>query len=100
MYLHTLELTAIEQSFGESNVTVTVHLERTFAQNSYGLIYGVLFTSDSVIEEIRAMFSSNTSSVELSGILYNTHYNLSTTLCGYETQSETISLFYGEDSII
>ena len=100
VYLHTLDLTKIELSFGEGNVTLRVTLEMMQDNNMIdGLIYGVVLTS--LFEEVAKVLSDasdgNGSSIEMI-MLYNAEYNLSTftSLCGFENQSYVLSLFYGE----
>ena len=101
VYLHTLDLTEIEPSFGESNVTLRVTLEDNNNKLNMidGLIYGVVLTSS--FEEVAKVLSDASngdgSSIEII-MLYNTEYNLSTftSLCGFENQSYVLSLFYSE----
>ena len=89
---------AVEPSFGEDNVTLTVTLEEMQSM-IHGLTYGVEFASS--FEEIIEEFSGGSdASVELT-MLYNTEYNLSTysTLCGLKSRSHALNLFYGELSV-
>ena len=95
-YIDTsLGMIAVEPSFGEENVTLTVTLDGMQTMVD-GLAYGVVFTSS--FEEIIGVFSDgNDASIELT-MLYNIEYNLSTfaTLCGFENRSNVLNLLYGE----
>ena len=89
-----------QQSFGDTFVALTVHLEAISSpESNYGLIYvyGVLLTSDSVANQTKMVVSGTIMSVEVN-ISYNIQYNLSTfvLLCGYENQSQIVNLFYGK----
>ena len=85
---------AVEPSFGEDNVTLHVRLLEGMQTMINGLTYGALLTS-SLEETIRV--GSDGANVEVT-IPYNVQYNLTTfaALCGYENQSDTLSLFYSE----
>ena len=89
---------AVELSFREDNVTLRLSLELEGMQIMInGLTYGAIFTS-SLEETIRvALGGSDGTNVEVT-IPYNVQYNLTifAVLCGYENQSDTLSLFYGE----
>ena len=86
----------LEQSFGENNVTMTVSLDLEKGCNRSGIIYGLIFTSDSSIasEQTKKIVSDN---MQLT-VSYNSQYNLSvfSNLCGHELQSEIVHIFYGE----
>ena len=89
---------AIEPSFGEDNVTLYVKLSLELEGMQIminGLTYGAVLTSNSSLETIRV--GSDDANVEVT-IPYNVQYNLTTfaVLCGYENQSDTLSLFYSE----
>lgn len=92
-------MTVIKQSFHERNITLTFHLAVRRTLDTEISTYGIQFTSDFAVKQIRIDFesSANTTTAELS-ISYNIWYNFSAfaILCGRKTQSETISLFYGE----
>ena len=100
-YLNGTKLPSIglEQSFGENNVTMTVSLDLERGCNRPGIIYGLLFTSDSsvVSEPTKGIISGYNQSTQLT-VFYNSQYNLSvfSNLCGHELQSEVIHIFYGE----
>ena len=88
---------AVEPSFGEESIILTVTLDGIQSVVD-GLTYGVIFTSS--FEELIRIFNftgGNDAGVELV-MLYNVQYNLTafTALCGYENQSDTLSLFYSE----
>ena len=85
----------VEPSFGEENVTLTVTVDGIQSMID-DLTYGVIFAS-SFEEIVRVVPSGNDTSVELT-MLYNIEYNVSTfaTLCGFESRSYVLSLFYGE----
>ena len=83
---------AVEPSFGEDNVTLHVRLLEGMQIVINGLTYGAILTS-SLEETIR--IGSDDANGEVI-IPYNVQYNLTTfaVLCGYENQSDTLSLFY------
>ena len=71
----SLDMIAVEESFGENNVTLRLSLERIQNNTIDGLTYGVVFTS--LFEEIiKVVPSGNDTSIELI-VLYNVQYNLS-----------------------
>ena len=88
---------AVEPSFGEENITLTVTLDGIQSMIG-GLTFGATFTSS--FGEIINFSGGNDAGVELI-MLYNIKYNLTafTALCGYENQLETLSLFYSEYSV-
>ena len=92
-------ITTIEPLFGEENVTLTVILDGIKSM-IHGITYGVRFVSS--FEEIIAFGNKLTSvyHVQLT-MLYNTEYNLTTfvILCGFESRSQPLSLFYSEFAI-
>ena len=85
---------AVEPSFGDDDITLHVRLLEGMHTVINGLIYGAIFTS-SLEETIR--IGSDGPNVEVI-IPYNVQYNLTTfaVVCGYENQSDTLSLFYSE----
>ena len=92
---------AVEPSFGEENVTLHIRLSLELEGMQIvinGLTYGVIFTS-SLEETMRVVLGGIDGEVI---IPYNVQYNLTTfaVLCGYENQSDTLSLFYSELIII
>ena len=88
---------AVEPSFGEDNITLHVRLLEEMHTVINGLVYGAIFTS-SLEEAIRV--GSYDANVEMT-IPYNVQYNLTTfvVLCGYENQSDTLSLKYYSELI-
>ena len=95
----SLDIIAIEPLFGEENVTLTVILDGRKSM-IHGITYGVEFISS--FEEIIISGSKIASiyHVQLT-MLYNTEYNLTTfvILCGFESRSQPLSLFYSEFAI-
>ena len=90
---------AVEALFREENITLTVTPEGIQSM-IHGLTYGVELASP--FGEIIKVFSGGSdASIELT-MLYNTEYNLSTysILCGFESRSHPLSLFYGEFIIL
>ena len=86
---------AVEPSFGEDNITLHVRLLEEMQTMINGLTYGAILTS-SLEETMRVVLvGSDGANGELT-IPYNVQYNLTTfaVLCGYENQSDTLSLFY------
>ena len=86
---------AVAPSFGEDNVTLHVRLSLELEGMQTvinGLTYGAVLTS-SLEETMRVVLGGSGSEVT---IPYNVQYNLTTfaVLCGYENQSDTLSLFY------
>ena len=86
---------AVEPSFGEDNITLHVRLSLEL-EGINGLTYGAIFTSNSSLEET-IRIGSDGANVEVT-IPYNVQYKLTTfaVVCGYENQSDTLSLFYSE----
>ena len=86
---------AVEPSFGEDNVTLHVRLLEGMQIVINGLTYGAILTS-SLEETMRVVLGGSDGANGELTIPYNVQYNLTTfaVLCGYENQSDTLSLFY------